>query len=95
MKKLTLIALLTIAIIFVSGCISGIIPILTAEFIPMDDTGVTPEKINVIVGSNNKFAIDYYNFIKDREESIIFFSNAIKHAPSSQPYGHSCEIPTI
>jgi len=45
--------------------------------------------------SNNKFAIDYYNFIKDREESIIFFSNAIKHAPSSQPYGHSCEIPTI
>ena len=75
MKKIVTVSILTIAVIlcvFLSGCVED-----TTDVPLTNDTGTTPEGVNVIVTANNQFAFDLYSEFKDtpeHKEGNIFFS---------------------
>lgn len=55
-----------VAILMVSGC--------TQVTEPADDTGWTPEGVDIVVEANNRFALDFYSNLRDKEEGNMFFS---------------------
>jgi len=65
-----------IVIIVVSGCTQQTDPwnVVIQQPDPANDTGWTQDGVDSVVEANNKFALDFYSNIKEKEEGNIFYS---------------------
>jgi serpin B len=73
MKWKTIISILIILIISLSGCINGTV-------ILADDSEATSEGIAKVVNANNQFTFDLYSNIKDNESNVFFSPYSISVA---------------
>ncbi|MFH1447516.1 MAG: serpin family protein [Candidatus Micrarchaeota archaeon] len=66
-KVFLILSLITLSGFFLFGC---------TEESPLiaDDTGATSEGINSVVGANNRFALDLYSNLRNKEDGNVFFS---------------------
>jgi serpin B len=72
MNKNTIIGILILTLIVISGC-------KTAP-IKVDDSGATEQGINELVNANNQFAFDLYSELKDENGNVFFSPYSISSA---------------
>ena len=70
-NKVFVLTILVILIFSINGC--------KTDFVPLDNSSTTPEKINNVVDANNQFAFDMYQEL-ETEENLFFSPYSISTA---------------